>query len=238
MSMFRRTIAVSFLISLAVVALPSVTLASDDLTTKVRTAWEKFSELQEARVKYGERAEIALKMFEMETQRAELDTTVRFLKIQVDSFPARKTSLQQEVVDEFNFRRQQLTGLDFDLTQHKLRLQELNEIAIRQAELSGKSVKPLDRVGLLKLLQKDYQESVTAFESLRSAVVEVAEEQHVSKAQVLRNAMESLSGENERAGDLVPLMQFRAAFLEFYPGQFTERSKKSGRVYRKSKSAR
>ena len=80
MSVFRRPARAYFSAHLAIVAIPSIALASDELTSKVRSAWEKFSELKEAKVNYGERAEVALAMFQMEGERAEVEATARLLR--------------------------------------------------------------------------------------------------------------------------------------------------------------
>ncbi len=140
----------------------------------MRIAWEKFSELEETRIKYGERAEVAIEMLQAEQQRVEVDAAVRTLRVEIDGFPARRTNLQQEVYDAWLFQCQRLTEFDHYLAQLRLRLQQLNETAMRRAELDGKRVGPLDRMGLLNELQKAYRERTTAFDSLRPVLADVA----------------------------------------------------------------
>ena len=66
MSVFRRSALASFLSCLVLAAIPGAAHANDELTAKVRTAWEKFSELEETKLNYGERAEVAVTIFQTE----------------------------------------------------------------------------------------------------------------------------------------------------------------------------
>ena len=158
MNIFQRLVPAWVLVCLVCpLALAAGRLIADDgdpLATTVRTAWRRFSDLQTTKTDYGERAEVALTMIQAERERADVDAAVRDLKIQIDGFPPRRTNLQQEVYDQWLACRQRLSELDLFLAQLKSRWQELNEIAIRQAEVNGKRVRPLDRVGLLHKLQE------------------------------------------------------------------------------------
>jgi hypothetical protein len=236
MNVFPRSAPAYFLCYLATALDPSVALADDELNSKVRMAWEKFSELEETKVNYGERAEVALTMLQTERERTEVEATVRTLRIQIDSFPTRRNNLQQEVFDEWLLCRQRLTGLDQYLAQLRSRWQELNEITIRHAEGSGKRVKPLDRAGLLNELQRLYRECVTAFDSLRTVLADVPSAQGLTAAQAFDNALNDLGGAGGRA-HLVAPKRFRDAFRDFYGRQYSKKSTRSGRGSRRSRTA-
>jgi hypothetical protein len=232
-----RSVSASFLSYLAIALAPTFAFADDELNAKVRTAWEKFSELEETKLNYGERAEVALAMLEMERERLEVDAMARDYKIQIDSFPPRRTNLQQDVFDQWLLCRQRLSELDRNLALLKSRLQELNEIAIRNAQASGKRVQPLDRVGLLHELQRRYQECISAFDALRTALAEVASAQSRTPVQVFQGAINELEGAGDPAAHLVSSKQFQDAFRMFYGRQHSKKSKKSGRISRKFGSA-
>ena len=76
MSQFRSSTR-AFLLGCLLLAATSGIALADEVSSKLRTAWEKFSELQEVSISHGARGEIALKQMQAERHRADLLQTIR-----------------------------------------------------------------------------------------------------------------------------------------------------------------
>jgi hypothetical protein len=219
-------------------AAPSAALASDELTAKVRTAWEKFSEFELTKANYGERANIALTMLEVERQRIQFDALAKELKVQIDSFPHRRTNLQEEVYQQWLFYCQERGVRDNNLAQLRLQWQELNEIAISEAQAAGKRVKPLDRPGLLNELQRLERERLAAFDAVKKVLPDAASAQGVTESAAFADALNEVGAATDTTIRLVPARQFSAAFKTYYNQQSSQQPRSAGRKGRRKGSSR
>jgi hypothetical protein len=182
----------------------------DELTSKVRKAWEKFTELTNVGLEYGERGNIAIEILNLEHYRANVKTTIRNLQILVDSFPRRRNNLQEDVYRELLGWRSELTATDHRLSELRLRLQDKNEEAFRQAERSGKRVKILNRMDLLTEFQRLDRESFEALVELKNALTSSAEEQRLAPGSLLKKLMNELWESGNQATPLLPRKEFYA----------------------------
>jgi hypothetical protein len=98
----------------------------DDVPSRLRTAREKFAELNEVMVAYAERSELAEALLQKEQERSELETIVRFMHIQVDDLPPRhrRNNLQEEFFQEWLMPWEQLTGTDRVLADLRSRMKQ------------------------------------------------------------------------------------------------------------------
>ncbi len=221
MSQFRSSTR-AFLLGCLLLAATSGIALADEVSSKLRTAWEKFSELQEVSISHGARGEIALKQMQAERHRADLLQTIRTMQVEVVSwrFPRHRwNNLQEDFFQELQGYRQQLTDTDRYLGELRLQWQQENEAAIRQAEAQGKRVKPLDRPGLLAKLQGQERETFGAFAEARKAIADAGTRHGQTRTQVYRQAMTELGRSGQAPAQLVPQEQFRAAFEKFCGGK-------------------
>jgi hypothetical protein len=225
--------------ALLVTAAGAQTASQEDLTSKLRTAWEKFTERQQVAASYGARGEIALKQLEMERRQADLRETIRNMQIEIDGWrlpPNRWNSIQRAFGDEQREYRRQLTEVDRVLDELRLQWRQENELAIRQAEQRGERVKPLDRAGLLRELQRIERETLDAFAAAREALIEATpapstnrpkraprsrapKAGRTSRNEVLRSAMAELGRSSSTVARLSPPDDFLRAFREFCGGK-------------------
>jgi hypothetical protein len=130
----------------------------------------------------------------------------------------------------------QRAELDNELARLRLQWQELNEVAIQEAQAAGKRVKPLDRPGLLNELQRLDRECQKAFESLKNELPEAARAQGVTETAAFNSAIDEVGGSTDQKVRLVPAKQFSDEFKTYYKQQSSEQPKKSGRTNRKKRS--
>jgi len=222
MPLFQRRLLAFFLCWTVLAVAPRASRAGDqdELTTKLRTAWEKFTELTEVGRKYGERGNLALTILDLEHYRANVEATVRNLQIQVDGFPGRRNNLQQAVYQELLGWRSELTATDRNLHECRLQMQELNERAFREAEQRGEPVKNLNRMDLLKEFQRLDRECYQAFVTLRDVLSKSAEEQHLAPGIVLKKAMNQVLQSGDPPKPLLPAKQFYAQVQQLFGKAF------------------
>jgi len=242
MHLFQRWLLAFFLCWTVLAVAPRAARAGDEdkLTSTLRTAWEKLTELTEVGRKYGERGNLALTILDLEHYRANVEATVRNLQIQVDGFPGRRNNLQEAVRQEWLGWRSELTETDRNLYECRLQMQELNERALREAEQRGEPVKNLNRIDLLKEFQRLDRESYQAFVSLRDVLSKSAEEQGLAPGMVLKKAINQVSQSANSPKPLLPPKQFYAQVEELFGKRFLvdKKSKKSARGSRKNIPAR
>jgi hypothetical protein len=208
--------------ALLVLATGPVAAGDEDLPSKLRTACEKFTERQQLAASYGARGEIALKQLEMERYRADLLETIRNMQIEVDSWRLplnRLNSIQAGFYQELQQYRRQLTEVDRALEELRLRWKDLNELAIRQAEAEGKRVKPLDRGGLLRELQRVDRETLSAFATAKEALIEATSSRSGSRGDILRSAMAQAGQASTPVASPSAQDDFLRAFTEYCGGK-------------------
>jgi hypothetical protein len=205
-----------------VLATSAKAVGDEDLPSKLRTACEKFTERQQLAASYGARGEIALKQLEMERYRADLVETIRNMQIEVDSWRLplnRLNSIQAGFYQELQQHRRQLTEVDRALEELRLRWKDLNELAIRQAEAEGKRVKPLDRDGLLRELQRVDRETYSAFATAKQSLIEAASSGSAGRTDVLRSAMAEAGQASSSIASPGAQDDFLRAFTEYCGGK-------------------
>jgi hypothetical protein len=199
----------------------------DEVSSRMLVAWEKFSERQELFQSYGARAEVALTMLKMEQERSQLEAAVRSLRIQIDGMPGRRNNLQQAVYEQWLYARQELTNTDQALAELRLRMQQLNEEALLQAQANGKRVKPFDRAGLLNEFNRVDREGHAAFVALQKAVDAQSRKNGQTRADVIESVMEKLSS-GDAAARLGPPQPFLTEFKRFLGGSSRPKPLKGG----------
>jgi hypothetical protein len=219
MRTFRSSSRMLWLCYLLLVAPSGWALAreGDEVSSRMLVAWERFSERQELLQNYGARAEVAQMMLQLEHQRTQQVAAERSLKIQIDGFPRRRNNLQEEVYQQWLYARQQLTNTDQTLEELRLRMQQLNEEALLQAQANGKRVKPFDRAGLLNEFNRVDREGHVAYVALQKAVDAESRKSGQTLADVIQTAMESLAT-GDAAARLGPAQPFLADFKRFMGG--------------------
>ena len=212
----------------------------DELTARLRTEWQKLTELTEVGSRYGERGNIALTILELEHYRANVEATVRTLHAQVDGLPRRRTNLQEAVYQEWLGWRDELAQTDRNLAEMKLQMRELDERAVREAEQSGAPLKNLNRKDILQEFQRLDRESYQAFVALRDVLSQSAQEQRIAPAVVLKKAINQLSQSGEPLTQLLPAKQFYAQVEQRFGKSFLldRKLKKSARGSQMEMSAR
>jgi hypothetical protein len=242
MPLLQRRLLAFFLCWTVLAVAPRASRAGDEdeLTSKLRTAWEKFTELTEVGRKYGERGNLALTILDLEHYRANVEAAVRNLQIQVDGFPGRRNNLQQEVYQELLGWRSELTATDRNLYECRLQMRELDERAFREAEQRGEPVKNLNRRDLLQEFQRLDRESYQAFVSLRDVLSKSAEEQRLAPGMVLKKAINQVLQSGDKPKPLLPSKQFYAQVEQLFGKPFLlgKKLKKSARGNRRNMSAR
>ncbi len=231
---FREQGRVACLGCLLLTLAPVVALADDEdpVTSGLRSAWVKFSELHEVSESHGRRGEIALEQLQLDHRKAGLLGTIRTMNIEVDSWRVprnRWTSPQVEYWEELLGYKQQVNEIDNRLTQLNLLWREENEAAIRRAEAAGKTVKPLDRPGLLREMQRQNREAFDAFATAKKAIEESAGQPGMTRLGIYKQAMTELGRAPADAPNLVPLKPFRLAFEEYCGKSFFTQGKKPKR---------
>jgi hypothetical protein len=242
MPLFQRRLLACFLCWAILAVAPRASRAGDEdeLTAKLRTAWEKFTEFTEVGRKYGERGNLALTILDLEHYRANVEATVRNLQIQVDGFPRRRTNFQEDVFQELLGWRSELTATDRNLHECRLQMQELNERAFREAEQRGEPVKNLNRIDLLKDFQRLDRECYQAFVALKDGLSKSAEEERLAPGLVLKKVITQVLQSGDPPKRLLPAKQFYAQFEQLFGKPFLgdKKSKKSARGSRRNMSAR
>jgi hypothetical protein len=195
----------------------SVALAgdNDDVGPKLRTAWQKYSEYLDMSFAYNGRAEIAGEIDQIAAYREKLLTSIRNTQITVDGFPRRRNNLEEEVVQQLLAMRRELTAVDHRLAELRSYLKQMDELALRQAEMSGQPAKPTNRRDLLRESQRLEKECIQAFGALKGSADSSATETDNSRDQVVINAMSSVPLSREEQAQLVPRSAFVAAFKRF-----------------------
>ena len=216
MRAFQRSTRPFVLGILFVAGTTSVALAGDDVVgPKLRTAWQKYSEYLDMSFAYNGRAEIAGEIDQLATYRQNLLTNIRNTEIAVDGFPRRRNNLQEEVYQQLLTLRRELTAVDHRLAELRSYLKQMDELALRQAEMTGQPAKPTNRRDLLHESQRLEKECIRAFGTLRVAADSSATEMGIGRDQVVINAMSSMSFSREEQAQLVPRSVFVAAFKRF-----------------------
>jgi hypothetical protein len=195
---------------------------NEEFTSRLRNAWEKFGDLQELAGSHGARGEIALQQMEMERRQADLRQTIRNVQVEVDSwrYPRHRwTNIQEAYFQELLEYRQQLIETDRTLDELRFQWQQQNELAIRQAEAQGKQVKPLDRAGLLRELQRLDRETFDAFREAKEALVEATKGRPANRAELLRSAVAEVGRSGLAAMRLSAKDNFLNAFRGFCGGK-------------------
>ena len=156
----------------------SVALAGDDddVGPKLRTAWQKYSEYLDMSFAYNGRAEISGEIDQFATYRENLLTNIRNAQIAVDGFPRRRNNLQEEFYQQLLELRRELTAVDHRLAELRSYLKQMDELALRQAEMTGQPAKPTNRRDLLHESQRLEKECIQAFGTLRAAADSIATE--------------------------------------------------------------
>jgi hypothetical protein len=227
MVLFRREICGVILGSLCLFTTPGVSAADDskELATRLKTAREKYSELQEARAAYAARSEIAGAVDALERQRADLLANIREHQIELDAMPRLRNgapgrnSVQEGVNQELLMLRRELTGLDRTLEEFLFRLREQDELALRQAELTGRRVKPGARRDLLPEIQRLEKECLLAFGALKDSVNRMAGQSQAVREEILRKAIAAQDESADGAVPSGPPQAFLAAFGQFCSGK-------------------
>ena len=145
MKMFQPSVRALLLGSVFFTGTRGVALADhrDELTSKLRTASEKFSELQESRTAYFARSEITGTIDGVERERADLIANIRQHEVVIAGLPRLRNgapgwnNLQEGVRQDLLVLRQQLTETAGSREELKFCMREMDEITLRQAETSG-----------------------------------------------------------------------------------------------------
>jgi len=245
MSPFSFTSRVFFLACLLVTATSSFVFAEgkDEVKSKLQTAWEKFSEMQEVLSTYGARAEVALATHQKERYRADVLATIQTLQAQVDGFPPNRyhwSSFQEEAYQGLLAYRQELAGTERALAESRLQMEQLNQQALSDAARSGKRVKPLDLPSLLTDLQRLDRERLDAFSAAKKAITDAAIARKLPHTQIYRNAMNELVCSIQPPSRLCQQTQFCVSFEQFCGGNgfFKWKQQDSRRGTGKTKTAR
>jgi hypothetical protein len=202
---------------LLVAGATSVALAgdNDDIGAKLRTAWQKYSEYLDMTFAYNGRSEVSNEIDQIAVFRENLLTNIRNAQIAVDGFPRRRNNLEEEVYQNLLGLRRELTAVDHRLAELRSYLKQMDELALRQAEMSGQPAKPTNRRDLLRESQRLEKECIQAFGTLKGATDSKSTETGVSRDQVVINAMSSVSLSREEQAQLVPRSSFITAFKRF-----------------------
>jgi hypothetical protein len=217
----------------------SVADNGSELAARLKTAWEKFAELQEVRAAYAARSEIAGAIDALERQRADLIANIRDHEIELDGMPRLRNgapgrnSVQEGVNQELLMLRRELTGLDRSLDELRFRLRELDELALRQAELTGRRVKPGARRDLLPEIQRLEKECLQAFGALKDSVNRMAGQSQAARDEILRKAIAA----RDETADGAALSGSPQAFLAAF-GQFCSRRPRENAAVRRPYRAR
>ena len=203
---FNRTSA-GFLGCMLIATAVSVTHADGDgdLRGKLVTAWQKYSQFLDMSLAYTGKAAISLEIDQTAAYREDVLANIRLMQIEVDSYPRRRNNLQEAVYQQLLGLRQELTATDRRLAELRSYLKQMDEMALRQAELNGQPAKPTNRRDLLRESQR--LEQIAAFTSLKEIADATANEAGVSREQALSNAMDSMAlsrrtGPARAAGDV------------------------------------
>jgi K+/H+ antiporter YhaU regulatory subunit KhtT len=210
----------------------------DKLASTVRTAWEKYSELQDVRAAYAGRSEITGMIHALERERADLVANIREHQTVLDGMPrlrngaSGRNSIQEGYYQELLMLRQQLTEMDRTLEELRFRLREMDEMDLRQGEMTGRRVKSNNRRDLLPEAQRLQKECQSAFTSLKEAADAVAGGSPQSREQVVRQAMAAQSAQGAGGYHLCSSKVFLTAFKQFCAGRtsFGESSHRGSRA--------
>ena len=195
----------------------------DELTARLKTAWENYSELQEVRAAYMARSEITGTIHALERERADLIANIQEHQVVVDGMPRLRNgapgrnSIQEGYHQELLMLRQQLTGMNRTLEELRFHMRELDEMALRQAEMNGGRVKPNNRRDLLPESQRLQKECQTSFAALKQAADSIASGSNQNREQVVRQAIAGQSG--PAVSHLCSPQVFLAAFKQFCAGK-------------------
>ena len=165
MSAFKRSVRPFALGVLLVAGAASVAIADDDdqMRAKLRLAWQKYSEFLDMSLAYTGRGEIAGEIDQTVGYREDLLANIRLAEIAIDGFPRRRNNIQEEVFQQLLGLRQELTATDRRLAELRSYLKQMDEMALRQSEMTGKPAKPNNRRDLLRESQRLEKECVQVF---------------------------------------------------------------------------
>jgi hypothetical protein len=210
-----------------------------DFQGKLRTAWQKYSEFIDMTFAYNGRTQITDEIDRVAGYREDLLTNIRLTQIEVDSYPRRRNNLQEEVAQGLLGLRRELTATDHWLAELRSKLKQMDEMALRQAEMNGQPAKPTDRRVLLRESQRLEKECIDAFGSLKLAAEATAKEAGSSSEQVVIDATNSLALSRGEQAQLVPRAPFIAAFKRFSASKrLSEPAKAKQKATAKRKSVR
>jgi hypothetical protein len=205
--------------SLALVAPARSGTDPESVYRKLRTAREKYSEMRDLYAVYIAKTEVATEILSLEHARPELDAYVRQLRIQIDGFPARRTSPQEAVYQEWLNARRQLTELDRQLGLLRARIKEIDEQALGLTARNTKRIIPGNRRDIQVVYPAVRRECLDAFRELKEAAEEYGKQEGLSLDQVIRQAMPSLGPAGEMEDHYGPTQEFLATFRQYCGGR-------------------
>jgi hypothetical protein len=168
----------------------------DRLAKQLLTAAEKYSEAQDAKARYGQRAEIALTILQGQEMRNDLNAQIRNMNAAMSSFPQNHrlwTAEQWAYHDQKVVYDQQLTALDHRLETLRLEERRMFEQELQQAQAEKRRVRPLDREAMLNELQRVERERDEAVVELKEGIEAAARKKHITPRQVLDGAVARLN---------------------------------------------
>jgi hypothetical protein len=191
--MSRSHLPLLALLTGALLAAASPGLAQSDPDEEQRLAkqWlaavEKYDERQEAVIKHGRRAELALTILQQEQAMAELDATIRDMNTVIASFPPRRWWIKDQH-DYYQLKvahDAQRNAMHRELTDLRFQERQLYEEEMRRAEAQGRPVKPFHREAILQDAQRLNREAKEAFAVLKEGIEAAARKQHTTRGVIL-----------------------------------------------------
>jgi hypothetical protein len=205
--------------SLAFVAPASSGTDPDSVSRKLRTARERYSEMRDLYAVYAAKTEVATEVLSLEQGRPEIEAYVRQLRIEIDSYPARRTGPQEVVYQEWLNARRRLTELDRQLELLRARMREIDEQALGLTARNTKRIIPGNRRDIQVVYPAVQRECLEAFRELKAAVEEYGKQEGLSREQVIRQAMPSLGPPGEVEDRYGPTQEFLVTFREYCGGR-------------------
>ena len=202
------------LLLLGSLAGPSPAADTEEIRSRLRTAREKFAEMQDLKVVYFAKKELADEVSQRVNYRREVEATVRMLKIEIDGYPARRTNLQQAVYNNWLGARAELTEVDRQIGLLRSRMREIDEELLSLAAATGKRPGPGNRRDILVVYPEAERRCREAFEALKVAVSGTTGAPEEAN-RLLREANAELNRSGEGDARIGPSAPFFAAFADY-----------------------
>jgi hypothetical protein len=190
-----------------------------EVDAKLSGARERFVRMQLMAAEYEAKRNLAYQSHVLQAHRRETEATVRQLKVVIDSFPPRRSNLQEEVYQQWLMARSALTEIDRSLGELGAQMREIDQTMLAWAERSGLRPGPMNRFDILTAFPAACKECRDAFAELKVVAEAEARQSGAGVDQVLRNVNAALNAECAGDARFDPPAPFIAAFREFIQGK-------------------